>query len=450
MFISEKSFSFAAAPEKGSLIEQAQHSSEFNIHDSSVPIRFAVTASDHGKYNCEVGYLDGVSTRSLEVPDSIFRLRQRTFENTGPFNAIFMVPTGIGAEIGGHAGDATPVVRMFSEVCDHVITHPNVVNASDINETTENTLYVEGSVLSRLIAGTVGLQKVRSNRLLVIMDSHPDKKFKDATLNSVNAARATFGLNCAKVLMLEPRMIMRGTYSDSGRATGEICNFDTLCRALLDHQDEYDAVAIASVIDVPHHYHRDYFLSDGRMVNPWGGVEAILTHAVSGLFNVPSAHSPMLESEEVANLQTGVVEPRMAAEALSLAFFHCVLKGLHDSPRIVTDEQQFVRSEILSVEDISCLVIPNGCLGLPTLSALEQKIPVIAVRENKNLMQNDLSCLPWARDQFYLVDNYWEAAGVMASLKGGVEPTSMRRPIERTPVETATCNSAENRLVGTD
>ncbi|MFC2002561.1 DUF3326 domain-containing protein [Chloroflexota bacterium] len=43
-------------------------------------------------------------------------------------------------------------------------------------------------------------------------------------------------------------------------------------------------------------------------------------------------------------------------------------------------------SGLLTVVDISCLVIPDGCVGLPTLAALEQGIPVIAVRENKNRM----------------------------------------------------------------
>ena len=66
---------------------------------------------------------------------------------------------------------------------------------------------------------------------------------------------------------------------------------------------------------------------------------------------------------------------------------------------------------VFTAADISCLVIPDGCLGLPTLAALEQGINVIAVRENRNLMRNDLSALPWASDQFYTVENYWEAVG---------------------------------------
>ena len=80
---------------------------------------------------------------------------------------------------------------------------------------------------------------------------------------------------------------------------------------------------------------------------------------------------------------------------------------------------------MLTVSDVSCLVIPDGCLGIPTLAALEQGIPVIAVRENRNLMKNDLAELPWRRGQFYLVNNYWEAAGVMAALRAGIEPTSV-------------------------
>ena len=62
--------------------------------------------------------------------------------------------------------------------------------------------------------------------------------------------------------------------------------------------------------------------------NPWGGVEAVLTHAISTLTNLPTAHSPMFEAEWVANLKPGVVDVRMAAEAVSFTFLQCILKGL--------------------------------------------------------------------------------------------------------------------------
>ena len=158
------------------------------------------------------------------------------------------------------------------------------------------------------------------------------------------------------------------------------------------------------------------------MINPWGGVEAMLTHAVSMLFEVPTAHSPMLESQKVADFDLGLVEPRLAAEAVSLTFVQCMLKGLHRSPRVITEPEVINEAGLLNAADISCLVIPDKCLGLPTIAALEQGITVIAVRENNNLMNNKLEDLPWAPGQFYKVNNYWEAAGVMSALKSGISP----------------------------
>jgi hypothetical protein len=146
----------------------------------------------------------------------------------------------------------------------------------------------------------------------------------------------------------------------------------------------------------------------------------------------------MLESHVIANIDLGLVEPRLAAEAVSLTFVQCMLKGLHRSPRIVTDADAMSEPGVLSAADVSCLVIPDNCIGLPTLAALEQGIPVIAIRENENLMQNDLRVLPWASNQLYIVENYWEAVGVMTALKAGIVPSSLRRPLAATKVEKRT------------
>lgn len=93
---------------------------------------------------------------------------------------------------------------------------------------------------------------------------------------------------------------------------------------------------------------------------------------------------------------------------------------------------------MISAEDISCLLIPNVCLGLPTMAALEQGISVIVVRENKNVLKNDLTTLPWAPGQFHLVENYWEAVGVLAAIKEGITPEAVRRPLAPTAVEKKT------------
>ena len=291
--------------------------------------------------------------------------------------------------------------------------------------------------LSRFLMGTIGLRPVRSNRVLVIIDAHPNERFARATVNAVNAARATYGLRCPRVVVLDPPLPVRGEYTQSGRAAGTVDDMERVFEVLDTHRGEYDAVALSTLVDVdvPH---ESYFSSRGEIVNPWGGVEAMLTHAISTVYNVPSAHAPMMESVEVANIDPGVVDPRMAAEVVSLTFLQSVLKGLHTAPRIGVSSAEMSLPGTLTARDVSCLVIPDGCIGLPTLAALEQGIPVIAVRENRSLMRNDLARLPWAADQLHVVENYWEAVGVMAALKEGLSPGSVRRPlrdvsIERTP-----------------
>ncbi|MGK7944022.1 MAG: DUF3326 domain-containing protein, partial [Microcystaceae cyanobacterium] len=49
-----------------------------------------------------------------------------------PYTAILIVPTGIGAAIGGYAGDGMPVARAMGQICDRVITHPNVLNGAQM------------------------------------------------------------------------------------------------------------------------------------------------------------------------------------------------------------------------------------------------------------------------------------------------------------------------------
>jgi len=142
----------------------------------------------------------------------------------------------------------------------------------------------------------------------------------------------------------------------------------------------------------------------------------------------------MIESEEIEAIDPGVVDPRMAAEAVSLTFLQSILKGLQRSPRIETDPAVMQSPSCLTARDISGMVIPDGCLGLPVLAALEQGIPVIAVRDPSHLMNNDLASLPWSPGQFCSVNNYLEAVGVLCALKSGLALDSVRRPILSAPV----------------
>ena len=97
---------------------------------------------------------------------------------------VMIIPTGIGAVIGGHAGDATPAAKLIAGCCDKLIIHPNVVNASDINEMTSNMLYVEGSILDRFLEDRLNLKEVKQNKILVATN----KPIKNETINAVAAS----------------------------------------------------------------------------------------------------------------------------------------------------------------------------------------------------------------------------------------------------------------------
>ena len=66
----------------------------------------------------------------------------------------FIVPTGIGASIGGFAGDASVWARKFAKKC-RLIVNPNVVNAACFSGISDNMLYVEGYTLDEFFRGKV-------------------------------------------------------------------------------------------------------------------------------------------------------------------------------------------------------------------------------------------------------------------------------------------------------
>ncbi|MFZ5952863.1 MAG: DUF3326 domain-containing protein [Candidatus Rifleibacteriota bacterium] len=433
--IYEKEFHIPPSTPDSSLLVHIRKCVENKLSADEIPVRFTVIESGPSGYSCELGLVVADEKELPKRPRSIFEVRPRAWESGDSFCAAMIIPTGVDCEVGGDAGDAGPAARLLASCCDRLILHPNVVNASDINELPENSLYVEGSVLSKIMMGTAGVLPVRSNRILLIIDDHKDKNITDSYINTFSAARATWGMRGAGVVALNPTFYSRLEIAPSGRASGRIEEFGYVLQALEKHRGEYDAVAIASVMDSEEGKGLIKKYYETEMLNPWGGLEAMLTHTTSLFLDLPSAHSPMVEDTSVYDLGVGVVDERKAAELVSTTYLHCILKGLHRSPRIITDPEVMKSPEVVKAENVACLVQPAGCLGLPTLAALEQGIPVIAVRGNTNIMKNDLRTLSFRSDKYFEVENYLEAAGLMSALRAGVDPATVYRPISKTIVD---------------
>jgi hypothetical protein len=323
-------------------------------------------------------------------------------------NVAFIIPTGIGCAIGGHAGDATPAAKMIASVCDKIILHPNVVNASDINEMPANALYVEGSMLDRFLEGSIGLREVRHNKVLVAVSP----SLMAETMNAVNAAQTTIGMNVV-CITLETPLKMFGWVKD-GIATGSASGVEELIAQVSGRN--FDALAVASPIDVSSEASLEYFRGQ-QNVNPWGGIEAIVSRRISEALNKPVAHAPIESRSTKDNtelfdiLYNEVVDPRKAAEICSNCYIHCILKGLHQAPQIGHD---------ITFRDVDALITPIGCIGRAHNACFEAGIPVIAVKENTTAYQ-------FRDGRIKYVENYLEAAGYLSCIKAGVLPSSVRK-----------------------
>ena len=118
MLLSEETFVDKPRTGRGGLLAHFRRSCARRFPEDSAAVRFVIVSSDSDGYQCEVGVMTGHMASVGQSFSSIFEFRRRLVENTRQFNAVLLVPTGVGAEIGGHAGDAGPVARMLAEVCD--------------------------------------------------------------------------------------------------------------------------------------------------------------------------------------------------------------------------------------------------------------------------------------------------------------------------------------------
>lgn len=328
------------------------------------------------------------------------------------FNTVLIVPTGIGCEIGGHAGDAQPVSRLIGQCCDNVILHPNVVNASDLNEMPPNSWYVEGSILDRFLQGDIVLEKPLINKILVAVN-----KADWQSINAVSAARASLGVDAEIVELNTPlELIAR---MEGGLATGDVNGWKELCEQIKDMK--FDALGIATPITISNEDLMKYFNEGG--VNPVGGVEAVASKLIADVLNKPVAHGPV--DYAIPGFEE-VVDPRKAVEVVTMNFIHCILKGLHQAPRVAPRIVE--RQRGMSVEDVNILISPLGCWGKPHKYCHESGIPIMVVKENTSVLDCDYP------PNVIFAETYLDAAGLLMAMQAGVNPNSVRRPLRPTRV----------------
>ena len=344
--------------------------------------------------------------------------------NLRPFTVVLIVPTGVGASIGGYAGDALPVARAIAQICDTLITHPNVLNGAQLYWPIANALYVEGYALDKFASGCWGLQPVHQNRIGLILDSGIEPELQRRQLQAADAARATLGLNITDYVVTDIPLKVELRTSDSGASWGTIANPDSLLRAaeVLIKKARVEAIAVVARFPDNEDSIQLQQYRHGQGVDPLAGAEAVISHLIVKTFKIPCAHAPALAPLPL----DPHISPRSAAEEIGYTFLPCVLAGLSRAPQLVTESQIGINGELpITGDRVDAVVVPATACGGSAILSLSQRqgVKIIAVTENQTQMQVTPEKLGIKALE---VNSYLEALGVLAAYKAGINPAALR------------------------
>ena len=308
----------------------------------------------------------------------------------------FIIPTGIGASIGGFAGDASKWARRISKKCK-LIVNPNVVNAACFSGITENMLYVEGYTLDRLFRGEIGLKESENNKIGVVFDKAIPRNVLNIHINTINAVKTVYDIDIYGYEITKEEVGVDFYVDESGVSTGNVKNLDTIKEAA-QNLIKNGCNAIAIVCLFPDEQGDDY--SNGIGVDPVGGVEAVISHYISKELKIPCAHAPAFINTEISSY---IVDSRCSAEYITPTFLPCILIGLSNAP-LITD-----RNSGINVDDLDFIIIPYNSLGgIPVLEMNKLGKKIYAIQENKTVLNVSSIHLPVKCDTIHSYEDLME------------------------------------------
>ena len=288
---------------------------------------------------------------------------------------VFIVPTGIGASIGGYAGDASSYARKFAQK-SKLIVNPNVVNAGGFSGITSNMYYVEGFSLDSFFKDEIGLMPSENNKTGIVFDKAIPQDVLNIHINTFNAVKTVYGIDIIGYEITEKDVGVKFAMSQNNISTGSVENPETLLDASKKLINKgADAIALVCMFDEPDNFNPNY--SDGRGTDPVGGVEAVISHYISKELLVPCAHSPAFADYKI---YPDIVDAKSAAEYITPTFLPCILLGLSQAPK-------FSKTSGIRVADIDFLVMPYDSAGsVPVFEASKRNIDIYFIKENKTAL----------------------------------------------------------------
>lgn len=320
--------------------------------------------------------------------------------------SIFIVPTGIGANIGGFAGDAGAFARKISKEFP-LIVNPNVVNAACFSAITENMLYTEGYTITEFLKGNISLIPSKDNKIGVIFDKAISQDVLNIHINTINAVKTVYGINVIGWEISDKEVGVDFFTTESGISTGGVKNTKTLIEAgkkLLARGA--NVLAVVCKFDEP----EEDGYADGECVDVVGGAEAIISHCLTKELGVPTVHAPAFENYAI---KPDLVHPKAAAEYITPTFLPCLLLGLQNAPLI----KKGLDEKYITVNNVKTLIMPKNSLGSSIVTnAIEKGIIVLSVEENSTVLNVTAENLGIS-DKVISVKNYEECLNFLRRLK---------------------------------
>ena len=338
---------------------------------------------------------------------------------------VMVVPTGIGCEIGGYAGDAIPSARLLASASGCLITHPNVMNGASLYWVDPRIHYVEGFGLDRFASGDWHLRPVRRQRIGLLLDAGIEAELAQRQIQVAEGCRASLGLDIGPVITSDAPLEVSLERGESGASWGCLGRPDALLRAG-ESLKQAGATAIAVVARFPDDVDSEQLAAyrQGSGVDALAGAEAVISHLLVRHLQIPCAHAPALAPLPL----DPQLDPRAAGEELGYTFLACVLVGLSRAPGLVSTGA--CRPGDLTADQIGAIVVPQGALGgEAVLACLERQVPLITV-DNPSVLSVTSDALALGPDGLR-ARSYSEAAGLLLALREGLAPESLVRPFQR-------------------
>lgn len=343
------------------------------------------------------------------------------------YTTLLIIPTGIGASIGGYAGDALPTARLLSAVSDTLITHPNVLNGALMYWPIPNAHYVEGFALDQFCCGRINLQPLtkRSNKIGLLLDAAMDDTARIRHLQAADAARATLGLQIHKYTVTDLPIGVSYSKSPNGASWGTVLRPHALLEAARRLRDAgCDVIAVVAEFPEEDSEHLAEYRA-GNAVDGIAGAEAVISHLITRDLQIPCAHAPSLAPLSADDS----VHPKAAAEELGYTFLSCVLVGLSRAPKLLpaSESKGLFRPGTLRAEDVDVVVVPAcafGGAGIMQIGAREDTL-VIAVKDNRTVVDVSPGEVGIDEKRVVTVASYAEAAGIIAAHRAGIDLSSL-------------------------